>query len=210
MGGKAIMIKILPLHFPLAKIIYNRFHRTNLAPIGHRESYILTKNTYDEFGNANLDYDDEDFTKWFNEAYPDNNWGDEFVWSGDTNGDPCLFSKYKILGILSIGNPVARFKDKSIFEITRICFLPHFNPLKDGFDLPSYFVKESIKQFKDNYKFKKIITYIHESQKGKYLEFAGFKKNKRITYSKNCKGWANRPNRLKSNLQPKIRYVYDN
>ena len=70
--------------------------------------------------------------------------------------------------------------------------------------------KESIKQFKENYKFKKLITYIHESQKGKYLEFAGFKKDKKITYSKNCKGWANRPNRLKSNLQPKIRYVYDN
>ena len=56
--------------------------------------------------------------------------------------------------------------------------MPEFNPLKDGFELPSKFVKDSINQFSEDYKWKKIITYIHADQKGKYLEFAGFKKDK--------------------------------
>ena len=120
-----------------------------------------------------------------------------------------LYSLGKILGILSIGNPVARFKDKNIFEITRVCFHPNFNPLKDGFELPSYFVKQAIKEFGAWYKFNKIITYIHKWQKGKYLEFAGFKKDKDISYSKNSKGWSNRPDRSDSDLKPKVRYVYE-
>ena len=201
------MIKVLPLYFPLAKIIYNRFHRTNIAPIGHRQSYIITKNTSEYKKVANVDYDDDDFIKWFDEEFPDNYWGDDFVWNVDKNGDPCLFSRYKIIGILTIGNPVARFKEKNIFEITRICFMPEFNPLKDGFELPSKFVKDSINQFSEDYKWKKIITYIHADQKGKYLEFAGFKRDKEIIYSKNFKGWNNRPNRRKANLKSKIRYI---
>ena len=202
------MIKILQVNFQLAKIIYNRFHRTNLAPVGHRQSYIIIKETGNYEPVVNVDYDDQDFIKWFNEYYPDNNYGDDFIWQADENGDPLLSCLGKIIGILSIGNPVARFKEQNIFEITRICFMPNFNPLKDGFELPSKFVKESIKKFSETYNYKKIITYIHNYQKGKYLEFAGFKKDKEITYSKNSKGWSNRPNRLKADLTPKIRYIY--
>ena len=34
-----------------------------------------------------------------------------------------------------------------------------------------------------------------------------FKKDKEIIYSKNFKGWNNRPNRRKANLKSKIRYI---
>ena len=111
------MIKILQVNFQLAKIIYNRFHRTNLAPVGHRQSYIIIKETGNYEPVVNVDYDDQDFIKWFEEYYPDNNYGDDFIY--DENGDPFLFGK--IIGILSIGK-VARFKKQNIFEITRICF----------------------------------------------------------------------------------------
>ena len=202
------MIDIEPINFELAKVLYRRYHRTNDAPIGHKKSYIIYKETDDWQKLFDADYCEEDFHKWFNKYYADNSYDDDFVLTSDDAGDPHLYFKGKILGILSIGNPVARFKDKKIFEITRICFLPDFNPLKDGFDLPSYFVKESIKYFGYTYKFNKIITYIHKDQKGKYLEFAGFKKDKEIIYSKNSKGWSNRPNRNFCDLSPKIRFSY--
>jgi len=195
------------VNFQLAKIVYNRFHRTNVAPVGHRESYIMIQETGNYEPVAHVDYDDEDFIKWFNEYYSQNKEGDDFIWQADENGDPLLSSLGKIIGVLSIGNPIARFKDKNIFEITRICFHDKFNPLKDGFELPSQFVKESIRQFKIGRKINKIITYIHQYQKGKYLEYAGFKKDKVIKYSKNSKGWSNRLNRRKSDLGNKIRFV---
>ena len=202
------MIDIERINFELAKILYRRYHRTNNAPIGHKQSYIIYKETDNWQKLFDADYCEKDFHKWFNKYYADNSYDDDFVLTSDDAGDPHLYFKGKILGILSIGNPVARFKDKKIFEITRICFLPDFNPLKDGFDLPSYFVKESIKYFGYTYKFNKIVTYIHKNQKGKYLEFAGFKKDKEITYGKNSKGWSNRPNRNFCNLSPKIRFSY--
>ena len=204
------MIRVEHLHFPLAKFFYDTFHRTNKPPVGHKQSFILIKDTGSYEPVSYYDYsDDELFGNWFQKAYPNNYEGDDFVWCGDENGDPTLYSLGKVLGILSIGNPVARFKDKNIFEITRVCFHPNFNPLKDGFDLPSHFVKEAIKEFGLYYEFKKIVTYIHKWQKGKYLEFAGFKKDKEISYSENSKGWSNRPNRSDSDLRPKVRYVYE-
>ena len=29
--------------------------------------------------SVNVDYDDQDFIKWFEEYYPDNNYGDDFI-----------------------------------------------------------------------------------------------------------------------------------
>ena len=66
--------------------------------------------------------------------------------------------------------------------------MPNFNPLKDGFELPSKFVKESIKKFSETYKYKKIITYIHNYQKGKYLELLVLKKIKKLFIVKILKG----------------------
>ena len=204
------MIRVEHLHFPLARFFYDTFHRTNKPPVGHKQSFILIKDTGNYERVSYYDYDDDEFYgSWLQKNYPNPCEGDDFMWIADQNGDPTLYSLGKILGILSIGNPVARFKDKNIFEITRVCFHPNFNPLKDGFDLPSRFVKEAIKEFGFHYDFNKIVTYIHKSQKGKYLEFAGFKKDKDISYSENCKGWKNRPNRSGSNLKPKVRYVYE-
>jgi|TARA_R100000149_G_scaffold63671_1_gene34791 hypothetical protein len=202
------MINIEPIDFELAKILYKRYHRTNRPPVGHRKSFIIYNETEEWQKLFDADYSESDLHKWFNKYYYDNSYEDDFIIVSDDAGDPHLYFKGKILGILSIGNPVARFKNKKVFEITRICFLPDFNPLKDGFDLPSYFVKESIKYFNYDYKFDKIITYIHKDQKGKYLEFAGFKKDKEIIYSKKFRGWSNRPNRNFCNLAPKLRFTY--
>lgn len=203
------MVRVEHLHFPLAKVLYDSFHRTNKPPVGHKQSFILIKDTGSYEPVSNYDWYDDLFTNWFEKAYPNNYDGDDFLWSHNKHGDPTLYSLGKILGILSIGNPVARFKDKNIFEITRICFHPKFNPLKDGFELPSYFVKKAINKFSLYYSFNKIVTYIHKWQKGKYLEFAGFQKDKDINYSVNSKGWGNRPNRSESDLRPKVRYVYE-
>ena len=204
------MIQIEKINFELAKLLYEKFHRTNLPPIGHKQSFIIWKQTNEWQKLFDVDFDD-DFNKWFNKYYPNNSFDDDFILTSDEVGDPHLYFNGKILGILSIGNPVGRFKDKKTFEITRICFLPSFNPLKDGFKIPSYFVKKCIEYFGYDYKYNNIITYIHKFQKGKYLEFAGFRKDKEIIYSKNFKGWANRPNRKKPDLKPKIRFsLHDN
>ena len=53
----------------------------------------------------------------------------------------------------------------------------------------------------------KFVTYIHDYQRGRYLEYAGFKKDKHIKYSANNKGWATRPNRSHSDLKPKLRFI---
>ena len=52
-----------------------------------------------------------------------------------------------------------------------------------------------------------IVTYIHDTQSGKYLEYAGFKKDKHIVYSEKNKGWSTRPNRATSDLTSKFRFV---
>mgnify|MGYP003122637397 FL=1 len=53
----------------------------------------------------------------------------------------------------------------------------------------------------------KFVTYIHANQSGRYLEYAGFHKDKFIEYSASAKGWANRSNRAHSDLKPKYRFI---
>ena len=209
-------IRILPLDFQLAKIIYQEHHRTTNIPIGHKQSYVLIQDTFDEFGNRKYEkicdttcFDDV-FENYMNKNYPDGSWDEDILWMADEGGDPHLWSLGKIIGICSIGNPVARFTEKNVYEINRICFL-RYSELKTNFEkkLPSKLVREAVKDFKNLYKTNKIYTYIHKWENGKYLEYAGFRKDKVIKYSQNCKGWNNRPNRKKSNLENKIRFVAD-
>ena len=193
-------MKIIPIKFSLAKAIYNLYHKTNIAPIGHRKSYVaLEGNQWHKLGYAELlfdDLEDLDFLE------------NEIEIRLDDNNDQVIYTKGKVIGICSIGNTIARFKDKNIFEITRICFPSYFKPKNNKEKkYPSKFIRESIKDFKKNYKVSKLVTYIHNWQSGKYLEYAGFKKDKLIVYSNNSKGWSNRPNRNKPDLKPKIRFV---
>ena len=193
-------MKIVPIKFSLAKAIYNLYHKTNIAPIGHRKSYVaLEGNQWHKLGYAELlfdDLEDLDFLE------------NEIEIRLDDNNDQVIYTKGKVIGICSIGNTIARFKDKNIFEITRICFPSYFKPKNNKEKkYPSKFIRESIKDFKKNYKVSKLVTYIHNWQSGKYLEYAGFKKDKLIVYSNNFKGWSNRPNRNKPDLKPKIRFV---
>ena len=193
-------MKIVPIKFSLAKAIYNLYHKTNIAPIGHRKSYVaLEGNEWNKLGYAELLFDDlEDFDFLEN----------EIEIRVDDNNDQVIYTKGKVIGICSIGNTIARFKDKNIFEITRICFPSYFKPKNNKEKkYPSKFIRESIKDFKKNYKVSKLVTYIHNWQSGKYLEYAGFKKDKLIVYSNNSKGWSNRSNRNKPDLKPKIRFV---
>ena len=136
-------LKVLPVNFKLAKFLIDEWHRTNFAPVGHKASYIMIKETGNYEPVAHPEASDF-FYNWFDEAYPDNDYGDDFIFQADENGDPLVSSLGKIIGVVVIGRPVARFKDKNIMELTRICFNPKFNPLKDGFELPSQLVKKSI------------------------------------------------------------------
>ena len=44
-------MKIVPIKFSLAKAIYNLYHKTNIAPIGHRKSYVaLEGNQWHKLG----------------------------------------------------------------------------------------------------------------------------------------------------------------
>ena len=193
-------MKIIPIKFSLAKAIYNLYHKTNIAPIGHRKSYVaLEGNQWHKLGYAELLFDDLEGLDFLE---------NEIEIRLDDNNDQVIYTKGKVIGICSIGNTIARFKDKNIFEITRICFPSYFKPKNNKEKkYPSKFIRESIKDFKKNYKVSKLVTYIHNWQSGKYLEYAGFKKDKLIVYSNNFKGWSNRPNRNKPDLKPKIRFV---
>ena len=193
-------MKIVPIKFSLAKAIYNLYHKTNIAPIGHKKSYVaLEGNQWHKLGYAELLFDDLEGLDFLE---------NEIEIRLDDNNDQVIYTKGKVIGICSIGNTIARFKDKNIFEITRICFPSYFKPKNNKEKkYPSKFIRESIKDFKKNYKVSKLVTYIHNWQSGKYLEYAGFKKDKLIIYSNNFKGWSNRPNRNKPDLKPKIRFV---
>ena len=108
-------IAVKSVHFPLAKFLIERFHRTNKAPIGHRESFILMKNTNNYEPVVVCDEYDLYFSDWFHKAYPDPDKDyDDFIYSFTESGDPCLYSNvFKVLGVLPIGNTVARFKEKN-------------------------------------------------------------------------------------------------
>ena len=208
-------MKIIPIKFSLAKAIYNLYHKTNIAPIGHKKSYValegndwnylgLTEELFDDLyeqeENENIIHRQCELDICKDGSYKVIDGGRFSAW--------VTFTRGKVIGICSIGNTIARFKDKNIFEITRICFPSYFKPKNNKEKkYPSKFIRESIKDFKKNYKVSKLVTYIHNWQSGKYLEYAGFKKDKLIIYSNNFKGWSNRPNRNKPDLKPKIRFV---
>jgi|TARA_R110000803_G_scaffold195633_1_gene258903 hypothetical protein len=193
-------VKVIRFHFPLAKKIYNIYHRTNNAPLGHKETYGAVVG--DEWsylcGADDIDCD-EDY-------YDDTNF-DIRIRSND-DGDLCVYTRGELVGICSIGRPVARFNDPLIHEVTRICFMPYFKPISNK--ERKYFsklVRESLFDFRQAHLSNDIVTYIHEYQSGKYLEYAGFIKDKHIKYSSKSKGWGSRPNRSTSDLSPKYRFI---
>ena len=197
--------EIKGIDFGLAKLLISDYHRTTKAPVQHRESFMLVEHT-------NYDYEpltvlDDSWTTWLEKNYncelrPEYNF--------DIYADyEQVFSKGKILGVCSIGNPVApKLMNKKIYEINRICFLEHFKPITN-FErkLPSKFIREATKMFCENYKVKQFVTYLHNYENGKYLEYANFKFDGLVEYSKNHKGWNNRPNRIKSDLNVKKRFI---
>ena len=97
------MVRVEHLYFPLAKVLYDSFHRTNKPPVGHKQSFILIKDTGSYEPVSHYDCHDDLFTNWFDKAYPDNYWGDDFVWKADDNGDPMLYSLGKICKLCHSG-----------------------------------------------------------------------------------------------------------
>ncbi len=107
------------------------------------------------------------------------------------------------IGVLSIGRPVGRFKDKTISEITRICFNPNFKPRgkPDSFKrtLPSKFVMKALEIYKAHYpQIKKVITYITEDESGAFLKHAGFEVDKTIKASD---GWVKRREKERAGVE---------
>jgi len=194
-------MKIHHINFELAKFFYQEFHRTNKPPVGHKASYVgllgddwhcLTHADIENLSPSWLDDLNHDIRIRTNDA-----------------GEPCLYTRGQIVGVCSIGRPVARWKDLDVHEITRICFNfhPQSNKEKKYF---SKLLREAIKDFGHKHQVSKFVTYIHDYQKGRYLEYAGFKKDKHVKYSKNSKGWGTRNNRLPSDLTPKYRFIKNN
>lgn len=133
-------------------------------------------------------------------------------------------SECRTLGCATFTYPMGNFKDEFVMECSRICFHKNFKPLNNKeTKFYSLFVKDAVWSFLWACYFskrysaigynrriaKKIVTYIHSDQKGKYLEYAGFKADKTLNYSKKSKGWNTRNNRQQSCLKPKIRYTLD-
>tara|TARA_R100001460_G_scaffold78045_1_gene118990 strand:- start:105 stop:722 length:618 start_codon:yes stop_codon:yes gene_type:complete len=201
-------VKIHRIDFGLAKIFYREFHRTNKPPVGHKKSYLaLLGEDWHKCIVLNPDNPYETF--WSNTALP-KDWledlHDDVRIRSDDAGDLCVYTKGQIIGVCSIGRPVARWKDPGVYEITRICFnfWPQSNKEKKYF---SKFIRVAIDDFKRVEPASKFVTYIHDHQSGRYLEYAGFKKDKHIKYSENNKGWGSRQNRSSSDLSPKYRFI---
>jgi len=192
-------MKVVPVTLQLAKIFYSRFHRTNKPPVGHKKSYVaLLGNQWTAC--SKLFYLEDLPNEWLEDKNYD------FRIRLDDDGDWCLYTRGQIVGICTIGRPVARWKDPKVYEFTRICF--EFNP-KTNKERKYYskFIRQAMSNFEQNYKVSKFVTYIHDFQSGRYLEYAGFQKDKHIKYSANNKGWATRPNRSHSDLKPKLRFI---
>jgi hypothetical protein len=191
-------VKIHRIDFGLAKIFYQEFHKTNKPPVGHKVSYV------------GLLGDDWNFLAYADALDISNSWledlHDDVRIRSDDAGDLCVYTKGQIIGVCSIGRPVARWKDPGVYEITRICFnfWPQSNKEKKYF---SKFIRVAIDDFKRVEPASKFVTYIHDHQSGRYLEYAGFKKDKHIKYSENNKGWGSRQNRSSSDLSPKYRFI---
>ena len=124
----------------------------------------------------------------------------------DDDGDWYLYTRGQIVGICTIGRPVARWTDPKVYEFTRICF--NFEP-KTNKERKYYskLIREAMRDFQIDNQVSKFVTYIHANQSGRYLEYAGFHKDKFIEYGASAKGWANRSNRAHSDLKPKCRFI---
>ena len=59
------MVRVEHLYFPLAKVLYDSFHRTNKPPVGHKQSFILIKDTGSYEPVSHYDCHDDLFTNWF-------------------------------------------------------------------------------------------------------------------------------------------------
>ena len=100
-------------------------------------------------------------------------------------------AKYKNIGVLTIGRPVGRFKNKNISEVTRICFNPTFKPRGRANSLertlPSRFVMKAFEIYKSYYpNVSAVVTYIGADENGMFLRYAGFALDKII---KPRNGW---------------------
>lgn len=158
-----------------ANMVYKSYHRHLNDIQGHQMSFLLT---------GTKDY------------YKVNKEKDYWLWLDRQFVNPLsdLVKDVDNIGVLSIGRPVGRFKDKSVAEITRICFHPNFKPRgkPDSFarSLPSKFVMKALEIYKTQYpKVTKVITYITEDESGLFLKHAGFKVDKIV---KPSDGWVKR------------------
>ena len=133
-------------------------------------------------------------------------------------------SECRTLGCVTFTYPMGNFKNQYVMELSRICFHKNFAPRNNKeTKFYSLFVKDAVWSFLWACYFsrkysdiglnrriaKKVVTYIHADQKGKYLEYAGFEADKTLNYSATSKGWNTRSNRQQSCLKPKIRYTLD-
>ena len=191
-------MKVVPVPLQLAKIFYSEFHKTNKPPVGHKKSYVALLG--DDWHKCIM-VDPMNLPEaWLKDEHEDLR-----IRYADA-GDWYLYTIGQIVGICTIGRPVARWKDPKVYEFTRICF--EFNP-KTNKEKKYYskFIRQAMSDFQLYHQVSKFVTYIHDYQSGRYLEYAGFKKDKHIKYSANNKGWATRPNRSHSDLKPKLRFI---
>ena len=199
-------MKTIPVTFPLAKIFYGENHRTNKPPVGHKRSYVALLG--DEWNYlTHVDYYENIPDSW--NQPQDTSWDDldqDIITAFDECGDLCVYTRGQIVGICTIGSPVARWKDSGVYEFTRICFdfVPKTNKERKYY---SKFIREAMKDFQQDNEVSKFVTYIHDYQSGRYLEYAGFGKDKHIQYGVNNKGWSTRDNRAPSDLSSKYRFI---
>lgn len=173
--SKAFFYYVYQMPLSQANNVYKLCHRHLDGVQGHQMSFLLT-GTKDYYKVDSR----KDFNKWIDRQC--------------VNPLSDLAKNLDNIGVLSIGRPVARFKDKNISEITRICFNPSFRPRgkPDSFarSLPSKFVMKALDIYKSHYpKVTKVITYISEDESGLFLKHAGFKVDKFIKAST---GWIKR------------------
>lgn len=158
-----------------ANMVYKSYHRHLNETQGHKMSFIMT-GTKDYFKVDSTEDLDLYIERLCLNPFADEN------------------KNLNNIGVLSIGRPVGRFKDKTISEITRICFNPDFKPRgkPNSFErtLPSKFVKKSLEIYKHYYpKVTKVITYISKDESGAFLRHAGFTVDKIVKASD---GWVKR------------------
>jgi len=203
-----LSVKIQEIRFDLAKVFYNFYHRTNKAPAMAMRNYVALEGDDWEFlGHMDLLFDDPAQAIKLNDKYS----GYLGIFLND-RGDWTVYTKGKFLGILSINVPSSpKLNNQNIYELTRICF-PDYFEMKTNKQkkYPSKFVRECLKMFQEEYEVNKFITYLHENQNGRYLQYAGFQIDHITKHSKNSKGWSNRAGRSQGNLSNKVRFTKKN